>query len=193
MSKVEQEIEQAMKEWKQEIYDRVDNKVRSFAMAIISQAIIERQTAPGKHNFTGNLLNSIVVCVYKDGQPDMAFYPSQYGVTKAIRFKMTNHRHYHFKKDYDGEESDYDPQIATNQGWGEDDARNFFREYNPGNGAKYYIVVAYPTEYASFVEAFRHTTGFTGTYTWTKHNGWKILQLPWTDSAPEQSSNFAPF
>lgn len=191
MSKVEQDIEQALREFKKGILDDVDTRVGIFARAIITQAIIERQTAPGKHNFTGNLLNSIVVCVYKDGSPMIAYYPSQYGTAKAIRFKMTSPRHYHFKKDYDGDESTYDPQIGTNQGWGEDDAREFFGEYNPGSKAKFYIVIAYPTEYASFVEAYRHTTGFAGTYAWAKHNGWNILQLPWTDEAP--SADFAPF
>lgn len=119
--------------------------------------------------------------------PEIAYYPSDYGVAKAIRFKMTAPKVYHFNRDYDGAESSYEARTETNQGWGEDDARNFFREYNPGNKAKYCIVVAYTTEYASFVDSFRHTTGFVGTYSYAKHNGWRILKLLATDTAPTQT------
>lgn len=191
MSKVEEEIESAMKAFMHEVYDDVRERVGVYARALIAEAVANRQSAPRKHNFTGNLLNSIVVCVYEQGRPWVAYYPSQYGIVKAIRFKMTRPRKYHFKRDYDGDESTYKAEIETNQGWGVDDAREFFEEFRPSSTAKYCIVVAYPTEYASFVESYRHTTGFVGTYTWAKHNGWNILQLPWTDEAP--SSDSAPF
>lgn len=190
MSKVEQEIESAMKSFMQEAYADVSSRVGVFARALLTEAIANREMAPNKHNFTGNLLNSIVVCVYEDNKPQTAYYPAQYGI-KAIRFKMTAPRSYGFKRDYEGTESHYDPEIETNEGWGEEDAKEFFQEYNPGSRAKYCIVVAYTTEYASFVEAVRHTTGFTDTYWWAKFKGKNILRLPWTDTEPDTS--FAPF
>jgi hypothetical protein len=190
MSKVEQEIEKTLKSFMQEVYSDVGSNVGVFARALLTEAIANREMAPNKHNFTGNLLGSIVVCVYEDNKPFIAYYPAQYGI-KAIRFKMTAPRSYGFKRDYEGTESHYDPEIETNEGWGEDDAKEFFQEYNPGSKTKFCIVVAYTTEYASFVEAARHTTGFTNTYWWAKYKGRNILHLPWTASEPDTS--FAPF
>lgn len=192
MSKIEDEIENAYAGFRKEIDEFVSGQVYVFARDLVTQAIIERQSAPGSHNFTGNLLNSIVVCVYKNGAPEVAYYPSEYGVAKAIRFKMSGPKVYHFKHDYDGDESSYEAMTKTNQGWGEDDARNFFREYNPGNKSRYCIVVAYTTEYASFVDSYRHTTGFTGTYSYAKHNGWRILKLLATNEAPTEGM-WTPF
>lgn len=184
MSRISTQIGEALKEYQQGIYERVERQVGVFARDLIVEAIIERKTIPGAHDFTGNLINSIVVCVYKDGVPQTAYYPSQYGVPKAIRFKMTAPKTYHFKKDYSGEESSYTARIKTNEGWGEDDARDFFNSFNPGRQAKFYIVVAYTAEYASFAEGLRRTAGFTATYDYAKRTGWQVLGLLVADTVP---------
>lgn len=195
MSRIEQEVAAAFKEWKAEQEQNVDGQVMVFAWTLASQAITERQKAPGKHNFTGNLLNSIAVCIYKDGAPDRLCIAGEwYRIPKATHKKMTAPKKYHFKQDYDGAESNYKPEIETNQGWGVDDAREFFRSFNPGNKAKYWIVVAYPTEYASFVEQARHTTGIYGVHYYAKKRGWRILGLPWTYGPSSESTlEEAPF
>lgn len=141
----------------------IELKVQSYAYTLLVEAMVDRQTAPGKHNFTGNLLNSIVVAVYKNGKPDTAYFASNH-VKGAIHAKMTSPNHYHFEVDYDGAESDYDPEVETDKGYGAKDAKDFFEEYKPQNPGNYTIVLAYPTEYASYVEAERHTTGFARMY-----------------------------
>lgn len=195
MSRVDKEIADALKDFQKDIYGQVRQKVYVFARDLVVQAIVERQNYPGKHNFTGNLINSITVCVYEDGKPDVAYYGGQY-VPQAIRFKMTAPRHYHFTHDYDGDESNYDPEVKTNEGWGVDDAREFFQEYRPQRNSKFCIVVAYPTEYANFVENLRHTTGFTGTYMYARKWGVRMLSLPidYSYGANSSSSNIeVPF
>lgn len=195
MSKIDDTIEKALREFHDEAVSSVYPYVYSYAMTLVTEAVAQRLEAPEAHNFTGNLLNSIVACVYKDGKPDVAYF-SNGKVRGAIRAKMTYPNHYHFKVDYDGAvDSDYTPDVETDQGYGAEDAQAFFSEYVPSSNEKYTIVLAYTTEYADWVEQMRHTTGFARTYQFARKTAKGYLcNLPRTDgNAARFSAIEVPF
>ena len=166
-------------EYRERIFDEVEKRCRKFCTDMCQEAIRARQTADGAHNFTGNLLNSIVVCLYREREPINAYYAAQY-VPKAIQVKMRarERRSYRFSPDYDGVNSHYLPTIQTNGGWGEDDARIFFQNYIPKGNNLFDIIVAYPVEYANWVEIQRSTTGILQAYQHASHVGFTYLKLP---------------
>lgn len=172
-------VEKGISEYREKIFREVEGRCRALCMNLCDEAISARQSAPGKHNFTGNLLNSIVVCLYKFKSPVYACYAAD-KVTKAIQVKMTAPRKYRFRSDYDLSESTYSPQVKTNQGWGEEDARQFFQSYSPKGRNVFDIIVAYPTEYAEFVENLRSTTGVLRTYAHAQEVAVNFLKLPRT-------------
>lgn len=137
-----------------------------YCAELVNSAIRERYLAKGSHNFTGNLLNSIVVGLYRYGKPYVAFYAASNLKRGAIARKMTfrKRRAYKFNPDYDNVKSSYLPKVKTDKGWGEEDARNFFYSYKANQSNMYEVVVAYPVEYASWIELQRKTTGILGTY-----------------------------
>lgn len=172
-------INNAIANYKQQIFDVVEKRCRKFCTDLCQEAIRARQNAEGAHNFTGNLLNSIVVCLYRDRMPINAYYAAQY-VPKAIQVKMRRRvrKRYSFNPDYDGENSKYLPEVDTNGGWGEDDARHFFQQYIPKGKNLFDIVVAYPVEYGEWVEMKRGTTGILQAYSYAENVGISYLQLP---------------
>ena len=126
------------------------------------EAAIEYRLQQG-HNFTGNLINSIAVGLYQERKLTEIRYASD-ELKSAIQVKMTYPKRYAFTRDWDGDASHYIPAIATNEGWGKDDARTFISGYRPGGKNLFDIVVAYTTEYASFVEKQRSSTGILSLY-----------------------------
>lgn len=160
------------------MFDEVEKRCRKFCTDLCQEAIKSRLTADGAHNFTGNLINSIVVCLYREHEPINAYYAAQY-VPKAIQVKMRQRtrRRYSFKPDYDGDESHYLPTIQTNGGWGEDDARRFFQQYIPQGKNLFDIVVAYPVEYANWIEINRGTTGIIQAYARAEQLGVHYLKF----------------
>lgn len=166
---------------KEVIEPELEKRCIMFCNTICGMAIQYRLSNPNAHNFTGNLLNSIIVCLYKRRTPVYACY-SAGSVRKAIRVKMTMRKKpYYLKPDYDGEESSYIADVKTDQGWGEDDARDFFQSFKPSGNDLFNIVLAYPVEYAEWVEIVRGTTGIVGTYEYVKENGLKLLSIPYGD------------
>ncbi len=160
-------IEKAIKDYREKIVNEVGKRCETYCEKILQEAISARENAAGAHDFTGNLLNSIVVCLYKQGAPMVAFFASD-KVADAIQGKMTRPYRYYFRHDYRGVSSVYhgkDPaEVETDQGYGKNDAANFFRGYRPSPVHLFDIVVAYTTEYADFVEWDRGTTGILRTY-----------------------------
>ena len=131
------------------------------------------------HNFTGNLLNSIVVCLYREKSPTIAYFSSSL-VPEAIRPKMSGPRRraYVFRPDYDGVYgSKYRPEVKTNKGWGRDDAENFFESYIPNGRNLFDIVVAYTVEYADWVNQQRGTTGILETWKEAKSTGMTFMEV----------------
>lgn len=160
------------------ILNEVENQCRSYCVKLCTEAVKARQTNPKAHNFTGNLLNSIVVCLYRQGNPVYACYAAQYAAA-AIQMKMKQRkrRRYFFNPDYDGEKSAYLPTIQTNGGWGVEDARDFFYEHKPSGKNLFDIVVAYPVEYANWVEQQRSSTGIVQTYQFAENIGINFLKI----------------
>lgn len=157
------EAAKKVSEYKKAVMDEIESRCIKYCDQLCLEAIEHRQSAPGKHNFTGNLINSIVTCVYREKKPVYACYAGD-SLPQAIQVKMTYPNQYHFDRDYEGGESNFKPDVKTDQGWGEDDAKRFFQTYRPSGDCIFNIVVAYPVEYASFVEARRKTTGIIGTW-----------------------------
>lgn len=171
-------IRKAFADYHKAIFDEVEIRCRKFCTDLCQEAIKARQEADGAHNFTGNLLNSIVVCLYRNKEPINAYYAAQY-VPKAIQVKMRERKrkNYRFNPDYDGDKSHYLPTVQTNGGWGEDDARKFFQSYTPQGKNLFDIVVAYPVEYGNWVEMKRGTTGILRTYAHAEKVGVTYLKL----------------
>lgn len=171
-------VQQALAEYKIAIFDEVEKRCRKFCTDLCQEAINARQNADGAHNFTGNLLNSIVVCLYRNKEPINAYYAAHY-VPKAIQVKMRyrKRKRYRFSHDYDGDSSVYLPTVQTNGGWGEDDARRFFQDYVPQGKNLFDIVVAYPVEYGNWVEQKRGTTGILRSYAHAEAVGVTYLKL----------------
>lgn len=171
-------VHNALADYRKRIFDEVENRCRKFCTDLCQEAIKARQNNEAAHNYTGNLINSIVVCLYRDREPINAYYAAQY-VPKAIQVKMRlrKRKHYRFNPDYDGSNSHYLPEVQTNGGWGEDDARNFFQNYVPQGRNLFDIVVAYPVEYGKLVEAKRASTGILQAYSHADSVGVTYLKL----------------
>ena len=171
-------IHKAFADYRKQILDEVEIRCRKFCTDLCQEAINARQNTEGAHNFTGNLLNSIVVCLYREREPINAYYAAQY-VPKAIQVKMRERKRksYRFNPDYDGDKSHYLPTVQTNGGWGEDDARNFFQNYTPKGKNLFDIVIAYPVEYANWIEIKRGTTGIMRAYSWSEQVSIQYLKL----------------
>lgn len=157
------QVEDLLKGIQRQIEAGVDAKCAGIADRICDDAIRFRQTAPGKHNFTGNLINSIVAVVYRDRSPRYARYAAQLVGKPAIQCKMTAYpgekpRRYRFELDWDGAKSQYDAEVVTDEGYGKDDAEAFVNGYRP-SAQGWVITVAYPVEYAPYIERERQTTG----------------------------------
>ena len=171
-------IRKAFADYRKEIFDEVEIRCRKFCTDLCQEAIKARQNTEGAHNFTGNLISSIVVCLYRERMPINAYYAAQY-VPKAIQVKMRfrKRKSYRFNPDYDNDKSHYLPTVQTNGGWGEDDARKFFQGYIPNGNNLFDIVVAYPVEYGEWIEMKRRTTGILRTYEHAERVGVTYLKL----------------
>lgn len=173
-------IEKGFAKIKEQIYAKTEQRLRKWCVELVTTAIRMRLGDPNAHNFTGNLLNSIVVCLYKDGDPLDVFYAAgREGVKSARMPKMTARTKPYFfaRGDYDGANSYFTATIETNKGWGVDDARAFFTSFRPDGRNMFDIVVAYTTEYAEFVQMARNTTGILETLGYARHTGTTFMEL----------------
>ena len=148
-------ITKAVEDYKNRvIIPTMEAELKKWCSHILDAAITARQRNPRAHNFTGNLLNSIVVCVYKNGRPIIAYFSSDIVP-----------------------ESAYLPTVETNGGWGRDDAQEFFESYKPKGNNLFDIVVAYTVEYANWVQMERGTAGILNTYAYAERTGKTFLKL----------------
>lgn len=176
MSGISTIVDTAISDFKKEIEDKVEQNCKTFCRNILKQAIQNRENAPKKHNFTGNFLNGIVVCLYKNGNPKVAYYSSD-ETRSATVVKMSFPKKYSFKKDYEGVKSHYNPTIKTDEGLGAYDAKMFFTSHKPEGNNMFDIVVAYTAEYSEFIEQKRKTAGFMRTLQYTEQTGIKFLTI----------------
>ena len=171
-------INKAFKDFKKEIVEVTRAELNKWCWDILESAIRARENNPNAHDFTGNLLNSIVVCLYENGEPYVPYFAADL-VPSAIRPKMKKRlrKRVFFNPDYSGAKSAYLPTIDTNGGWGRDDANKFFASYRPQGRNMFDIVVAYTVEYADWVDTQRKTTGFLETKKFALRTGVQFLQL----------------
>lgn len=171
---------QVVQDTKQTVNDMILREVELYAQNIVYKAIEFRKKAPGAHDFTGNLLNSIVAAVYQDKGFKKAFFAGETGIKSPRYYEMTashnGNGHYHFKIDYEGGESNYTAEIETLRRKGIDDAYEFVSTYVPDRD-DFLVIIAYTTEYATFVEMERETTGFVSTFAYAKKLGIRKFRL----------------
>lgn len=147
------------------IWPRIRKNGIEYCNTMCRKAIQSRESAPNSHDFTGNLLNSIVAAMYEDKQFVYASYASDNGIAPPIQVEMTQKKgRYYFKVDYRGAKSSYSPEVKTKGTYGQDDAKKFVQSYKPKTKAKFEIVIAYTTAYATFVDMVRQTTGISLVY-----------------------------
>lgn len=176
MSGINNIIHSAISDFKKEIENTVEQNCKTFCVDLLRVAIEERQYAPKKDNMTGNFVNSIVVCLYKKGKPLEAYYAA--GKVKGARMrKMTFPKAYYFNSDNSGIMHKFVAPCITDEGWGYEDAKMFFSSYKPDGNNMFDIVVAYPVEYASFIESQRGTAGYFRTLHYAKQVGFKFLKI----------------
>lgn len=168
-----------MKQLHNEILNKIEVSVFKYGYNLLERAIHYRNRIPDAHDFTGNFLNSIVVSIYRNNEPRIAYYPQDLNIKKAMYKKMSyrKKKSYRFSPDYQGSYSRYKPEEVTNKGWGIDDAMNFVARYRPNSGSAFDIVVCYPVEYANFIEEERKTTGITSTYLYAKRATLHYLKM----------------
>lgn len=174
-------VRNAFKEFKKTIEAECLSNIELYAQNIVIKAVEFRMKEPGAHNFTGNLLNSIVAAVYYNKEFKKAFFSSETGIKQPRYYEMTASHNgtgrYHFKIDYSGQESNYTATVDTYRRKGMDDAIEFLSVYQPDmNG--YLVVVAYTVDYANFVEIERSTTGYLNTMKYAQKAGMRFFQLP---------------
>lgn len=178
MSRVDEQVQAVMDDWmKNQVYPTVRKNACNLADKLVEEAISTRLNIKSAHNYTGNLLNSIVAGVYEDNKPVYAAYSyKNHLVHGAITTKMSAPRLYFFLRDYDGEESRYKPTIKTDKGFGRVDAERFFNSYRPGGTAKFSIVLAYTTEYAGFVETMKQNIGLNLVWRYAEQKAGEVLK-----------------
>lgn len=169
------QLEQIIRRQQEGVYDRMEKKLLKFCEQVCAQAVNFRLSAPNAHDFTGNLLGSIVVALYRRGKLVNAVYSAD-KVEAPIRNKMTSPRTYYFVVDYSGDEhKKYKARVKTDEGYGPNDAESFVVYYEPNPKSVFEVVCAYTTEYAEWVEKQRQTTGFLNTVNFVKMNVTKAV------------------
>ena len=172
-------INAAVRDYKLYIQDKTEETLIEWCDDLLTTAVRARLKNPEAHNFTGNLLNSIVVGLYRGSTCVYAVYAAG-NIPKAIRPKMSGprKRSYVFRpNDYDGATaSRYRPEVPTDKGYGADDAERFLMSYKPKFRCMFEIVVAYTVEYAEWVEQKRSTTGILNTHSNARTVGLTFMQ-----------------
>lgn len=175
------------------IEKKVESKCRELTRQVLLRALYYREqlTQSGiGHNYTGNLINTIVCAFYKNGTLDHAYLGSKEVRRHPIMAKMTNRKNgmprtyyygarfkAHLEKsrakygekayvsghsgpDWDDTSSTYYATVKTNTNTSPDrDAQQFVSSYTPTVTKGYAIVLAYPVEYAPYIEKERSSTG----------------------------------
>lgn len=161
------------------IQGQIERSVR-YKMVLLGRQLLERalfyretlvQNNIG-HDYTGNLVNSICVGVYFHGDYKQGFFGTKEGLVKKLpRYqKMTTRksgepRKYKYpgetRPDYmDSGFSSYDATVKTDAGKvNETTAAAFLKGIRPKGNAEYVLILAYPVEYAKWIEKERSSTG----------------------------------
>lgn len=182
-------VEKAFKDFEKRMDQQVFGQLDKYCRDILRKAVWERQHFTGGHNFTGNLVNSIVVCMFRKSTGKKYKYFAYDTIKLPIRRELSaltsrgkrrkNRIIFHpgsrfGSQDWSGEWSTLKPDnlIPTDESWGQNDAVQFASIWYPTNtNLDFTICVAYASEYASFVEHERHTTGYVNTLDYAERMG----------------------
>lgn len=176
-------IDKAFKGYAEHMDKVIFNALDNWCREILRKAIFDRINPEplGGHNFTGNLINSICVVMYRKSMNQKAtYFADQAGLKPAIRRELTalntrgRRRQYRIRfttgsrfggRDWSGKHSYLNPEnlIPTDESFGIMDAKHFAAMWSPDIDRDFVICVAYTSEYANFVEQQRQTTGFLET------------------------------
>lgn len=173
-----------VKAYKEAIIQEIENRCSKYIEQLLDAAIKYRLTNPDAYDFTGNLVNSICVGLWRENKLVKAVYSSD-KVPKAVWSKATamydadgNPVRHYLAYDYSGGVDTWlTAEVNTNRGWGKTDAMMFINSYIPNSGMLFDIAVAYTTEYALFVERVRKTTGILNTYMDAEALAFRTLEL----------------
>lgn len=166
------------------VMDEIERRCDKYLDQLLDAAIKYRLTNEDAYDFTGNLINSICVGLWRERKLVKAVYSSN-KVPKAVWSKATamydkdgNPVRHYLAYDYSGGVDTYlTAEVNTNRGWGKTDALMFINSYQPEGDNYFDIVVAYTTEYALFVERVRKTTGILNTYMDAEALAFRTLEL----------------
>lgn len=155
----------------QQFLDELEKTLIFVCEDLMASAVDFRLNAPGAHNFTGNLINSIVVNLYRDGKLVKQTTPNDVGVLRPpIQQMMSSPKKYFFKNDWSGEKSKFFPQVTVEKG---KVGRQDFR-YRSSKRNIFEILVVYTAPYAEWVEMERQTTGFVQMSEYVKSFDWHM-------------------
>jgi len=186
-------VRDAFKEFKFQMYDEVSPIIQSACENLLLDAVIRnREVGDSKkmsaHQYTGNLINSIVVIFFRRSTGEKYDYyaydrlnqPIQREMSQLTRRKTARKRPYHFHPDWQHTpESWYLPQVATDRSTGPSDARAFAATWQPQLNTEFEVCVAYTSEYADWVHEHHRTTGILNSIAYTvkmmKGQGFKYV------------------
>lgn len=174
-------VEKAFKGYAQHIEKVTFGELDKYCKDVLRKAVWERLHVAFGHNYTGNLINSIVVCMYRKSTGRKYDYFAYNSVKLPIRRELSalntrgkyRRNNINFgpgskfgREDWTGQWSTLRAEnlVPTDESWGQNDAINFANTWIPSNpDLSFVICVAYTSEYASYVEEHRKTTGYLGT------------------------------
>lgn len=171
---INEAFKEAERQWNGIVFDKLDE----FCRNLLLDAVIEnRRGNPNAHQFTGNLINSIVVLLYSHYEGVLSKYFAYDRLQAPIRKEMSamtsrkTQRKYavHFRPDWQGTpHSIYTPEVATDGSTGPQDATQFANSWSPTTKKGFEICVAYTSEYADWVEMHHHSTGFMNSVSYAR-------------------------
>ena len=155
----------------------VYNALDKWCVEILRNAIRFRYATAEGHNLTGNLINSICVLLYRKSKGTISSYfgydkaglklPIRRELSGITTRKTMRKNRIKLAVDWSGRTNSLiKPKslIPTDESYGQNDAQEFARWWVPkDHNSDFVICVAYTSEYASFVEHERQTTGFLET------------------------------
>lgn len=169
-------VEKAFKGYADHMDKVIYNALDKWCEQIIRQAIRERmllvQSGAG-YNITGNLINSICVIIYrKSNNTKTSYFADETGLKPAVRRELSAYNRYGVRRKYRMKVTDWsgkqivvhpDALVESDESFGVTHAHQFASMWYPSFDCDFVICVAYTSDYATFVEAARMTTGFLET------------------------------
>lgn len=162
-------VKKAFADFRNEMDKEVLQQLNLICQNILVAAIRARLSAEGAHDFTGNLLNSIVVVLYDQGEIANVLSSGEDGMVRRpiSRQMYARKKPFRFAKDYWGQKSVYHADVPTKNKYADEDVAAFVASNVPSFTDGYCITVAYAVDYADWVESMRQTTGFLETEKYT--------------------------